>query len=80
MANTVIQDAKDRTGKETQAMLSDARAEIELSKEAALAELKNYLASTSLQIAEMVVRKNLANDQAQQQLVKDLLQSTASRN
>lgn len=80
MANNIIQDAKEKTGKETQAMVNAARAEIELSKEAALAELKNYLASTSLEIAEKVIRKNLSNDQAQQQLVKDLIASPAFNN
>lgn len=80
MASTIIQDAKEKTGKETQAMVNAARAEIELSKEAALAELKNYLASTSLEIAEKVIRKNLSNDSAQQQLVKDLISSPAFNN
>jgi F-type H+-transporting ATPase subunit b len=80
MANTLIQDAKDRTVKETNAMINAAREEIEISKEAALAELKNYLASTSLEIAEKVIRKNLSTDAAQQQLVKDLLASPSSKN
>jgi F-type H+-transporting ATPase subunit b len=80
MANTLIQDAKDRTVKETNAMINSAREEIETSKEAALAELKNYLASTSLEIAEKVIRKNLSTDAAQQQLVKDLLTSPSSKN
>jgi len=80
MANTLIQDAKDRTGKETNAMIQAAREEIEISKEAALAELKNYLASTSLDIAEKVIRRNLSTDASQQQLVKELLANPASKN
>lgn len=73
MANNIIQDAKDRSGKEAHKMIEDARAEIETAKEAALADLKNYLASTSLDIAEKVVKRNLSGDAAQQQLVKELL-------
>jgi len=80
MANTLIQDAKDRTGKETSVMIQSAREEIEISKEAALAELKNYLASTSLDIAEKVIRRNLSTDASQQQLVKELLANPASKN
>jgi F-type H+-transporting ATPase subunit b len=70
---SMIQEAKDKAGKESQAMINSAKAEIEISKDAALAELKNYLASTSLMIAEKVIRKNLSGDSAQQDLVKELL-------
>jgi F-type H+-transporting ATPase subunit b len=75
-----VQDAKDRAHKESQALIDSARSEIEISKEAALAELKNYLADTSLLIAEKVIRKNLSGDVSQQQLVKDLLVSHTSSN
>ena len=73
MSNNIVQDAKNRSGKEAHKLIEDARAEIEISKQAALAELKNYLAATSLEIAEKVVKKNLSSDAAQQQLVKELL-------
>lgn len=73
MSNNIVQDAKDRSGKEAHKMIEAARVEIETAKEAALAELKNYLAATSLEIAEKVVKKNLSSDAAQQQLVKELL-------
>ena len=78
IAASMVQDAKDKAGKESQALLNAAKAEIEISKEAALAELKNYLASTSLLIAEKVIRKNLSGDAAQQELVKDLLSKSSS--
>jgi F-type H+-transporting ATPase subunit b len=80
VAATLVQDAKDRAHKESQALIDSARSEIEISKEAALAELKNYLADTSLLIAEKVIRKNLSGDVSQQQLVKDLLVSHTSSN
>jgi F-type H+-transporting ATPase subunit b len=80
VAATLVQDAKDRAHKESQALIDSARTEIEISKEAALAELKNYLADTSLLIAEKVIRKNLSGDVSQQQLVKDLLVSHTSSN
>lgn len=80
MASTLVSDAKEKAGREAQALVDAAKAEIEVSKEAALAELKNYLADTSLNIAEKVIRKNLSGDSAQQQLVKDLLASHSSHN
>ena len=78
MAATLIQDAKERTGKETQSMIEAAKAEIETSKDAALAELKNYLAATSLNIAEKVIRRNLSSDVSQQELVKELLAQSSN--
>jgi F-type H+-transporting ATPase subunit b len=79
-ASSLIQEAKERSAKEGAALIQAAKEEIETSKEAALAELKNYLAETSLHIAEKVVRKNLSTDVAQQQLVKDLISNPASQN
>lgn len=78
VANGIVQDAKDKAHKESAALVQAAKDEIEVSKEAALAELKNYLASTSLQIAEKVIRKNLSSDASQQELVKELLSKTSS--
>lgn len=78
VANGIVQDAKDKAHKESAALVKAAKDEIEVSKEAALAELKNYLASTSLQIAEKVIRKNLSSDGSQQELVKELLSKTSS--
>ena len=78
IAASIIQEAKDKAIKESDGMVKAAKDEIEVSKEAALAELKNYLASTSLHIAEKLVRKNLSNDAAQQELVKELLNNTHS--
>jgi F-type H+-transporting ATPase subunit b len=59
-------------------MIEAARAEIQISKEAAIAELKNYLASTSLNIAEKVIKRNLSTDASQQQLVAELLSNPSN--
>jgi len=78
MASTLLQEAKEKANRETQRMIDSARSEIEISKEAALAELKNYLASTSLNIAEKVIRRNLSTDASQQQLVKGILANSSN--
>lgn len=79
-ASAIIQEAKERSGKEAAALIQIAREEIETSKESALAELKNYLADTSLHIAEKVIRKNLSTDAAQKDLIQDLIANPSSRN
>ncbi|HOY94164.1 MAG TPA: F0F1 ATP synthase subunit B [Catalimonadaceae bacterium] len=78
MASTLIQEAKERANQESNRMIESARAEIQISKDAAIAELKNYLASTSLNIAEKVIRRNLSTDASQQQLVAELLSNTSN--
>jgi F-type H+-transporting ATPase subunit b len=75
-----MQEAKEKTGKEAAVLIQAAREEIQTSKEAALAELKNYLADTSLHIAEKVIKKNLSGDAAQKDLIKDLISQTAGSN
>lgn len=78
MASTLIQEAKEKANQESNRMIESARAEIQISKEAAIAELKNYLASTSLNIAEKVIKRNLSTDASQQQLVAELLSNTSN--
>jgi F-type H+-transporting ATPase subunit b len=73
MSATLIHEAKEKANQESNRMIEAARAEIQISKEAAIAELKNYLASTSLNIAEKVIKRNLSTDASQQQLVAELL-------
>jgi F-type H+-transporting ATPase subunit b len=79
-ASVIMQEAKEKTGKEAAVLIQAAREEIQTSKEAALAELKNYLADTSLHIAEKVIKKNLSGDAAQKDLIKDLISQTAGSN
>lgn len=79
-AASLLHEAREKAGKEAQTMIDSARAEIEIAKEAALVELKNYLAATSLDIAGKIVRQNLAGDAAQQKLVEDLISSPNALN
>jgi F-type H+-transporting ATPase subunit b len=74
----LIHEAKEKANQESNRMIEAARAEIQISKEAAIAELKNYLASTSLNIAEKVIKRNLSTDASQQQLVAELLSNTSN--
>jgi F-type H+-transporting ATPase subunit b len=54
-------------------MIADAKAAIGTEKKAALADVKNMVASLSLDIAEKVLRKNLEDKKAQEGLVQDLI-------
>ncbi|MGB3617817.1 MAG: F0F1 ATP synthase subunit B [Catalinimonas sp.] len=66
----MIAEAHDNAKREGDKMIEKARLTIETEKKAALAELKNQVAELSLDIAERVLRGQLDNPQAQQQLVE----------
>jgi len=73
MKNTMIEEAKDEAQKQANNMISQAQAAIESEKKAAMAELKNHVAGLSVDIAEKVVRQELANKDKQLALVESLL-------
>ena len=69
----MIAQAKEQTKVETQMMIEEAQAHISLEKERAMKELRNEVAKMSLAIAEKVVRKELASDSSQKELVDKLV-------
>ncbi len=54
-------------------MIEDAKAVIQTEKQAALADVKAQVATLSIQIAEKLLRKNLATDTQQKALVSDFV-------
>ena len=72
-ANKLKDEAKDEAGKISAKMLEDAKNAINNEKKAALAEIKNEVAVLSIQIAEKLLRKNLADDKAQKSLVDEFI-------
>ncbi len=75
--NKMIIDAKEEAKGEADKMVAQAQAAIESEKKAAIADLKNQVASLSLEIAEKVVRENLSSADKQQKLVKNLLDDSS---
>lgn len=72
-ASAVVAEAAESAKAESKRIIEEARASIEAEKRDALSEIKGVVAELSLDIAEKVVRKQLADDAAQQQLVKELV-------
>jgi F-type H+-transporting ATPase subunit b len=69
----MITDAKDEAQSQANKIIEQAQLAIESEKKAAMAELKNHVATLSLEIAEKVVRKELSNKDSQIQLVESML-------
>ncbi|MGY8914445.1 MAG: F0F1 ATP synthase subunit B, partial [Flavobacteriales bacterium] len=54
-------------------MIKQAQAAIESEKKAAVADIKNQVATLSVEIAEKVIKGQLSNDNKQLQLVEDMV-------
>lgn len=69
----IIADAKEDAKLEADKMVAQAQAAIESEKKAAIAELKQQVASLSLEIAEKVVKHELSDSDKQMKLVNEML-------
>jgi len=69
----MIEEAKAKAAFETQKSIEQARLQIEAEKIAAIGEIKQQVAILSVQIAEKIIRKELANKGEQEKMVNDIL-------
>ena len=69
----MISEAKGIATKEGERMLTIARENIQNEKMAAITELKNQVASLSIEIAEKILKSELSSDEKQKSLVNTLL-------
>ena len=65
----ILSEAKDQAKVEAEKIMTGARATIETEKKAAMAEIKNQVAVLSLEVAEKVLRTELASEEKQTALV-----------
>ena len=72
-AKKVIAAAEDKAQVQSDRIVADAQEAIQNEKKAALAEVRQQVASLSLEIAEKVLRKNLENSDQQQKLVSEYM-------
>lgn len=69
----MISEAKGIATKEGERMLTIARENIQNEKMAAITELKNQVATLSIEIAEKILKSELSSDEKQKSLVNTLL-------
>ena len=72
-ANQMIEAAKSKSKSEADKIVENARHTINSEKAAAMAELKTHVAALSLEIAEKVIRGELASDDKQKALADKLV-------
>lgn len=69
----MIAEAKGIASKEGERLLKSARENIQNEKMAAITELKNQVATLSIEIAEKILKSELSSDEKQKSLVNTLL-------
>ena len=69
----MISDAKSEAQLQGEKMMEQAKASIANEKNAAIADLKNQVGTLSLEIAEKVLKGELANKETQTKLVEQML-------
>lgn len=73
LKDTIVSDAKVEAQETGKKMIEQARKEIEDQKIKALVEVKNQVSALSLEIARKVLTKEFEDQNAQEELVSDLL-------
>ncbi|MBK0404286.1 F0F1 ATP synthase subunit B [Adhaeribacter sp. BT258] len=72
-SNQMIEAAKAKAGEESNRMIAQAREAVTNEKRAAIAEIKNLAGNLSVEIAEQLLKRELKDATAQQQLVSDYM-------
>ncbi len=72
-ADNLVSEAKERAIVESNKIIADARESIQQEKAALVAQMKKDMVSFSIEIAEKVIRKELADIKSQEALVSNLI-------
>ena len=73
VAKDLVEEARGTASKEANKMLDNARAVIQSEKNSAIADIKKQVSLLSIEIAEKVLKRELADKPAQQLLVENLI-------
>lgn len=75
--DAIINEAKGKAQKEAAKLMQDARDAIQSEKAAALTELKNQVATLSIEIAEKILKSELSSADKQKSLVNNMLKEVS---
>ena len=75
--DSIINEAKTKAQKEATKLMQDARDAIQNEKAAALTELKNQVATLSIDIAEKILKSELSSADKQKTLVNNMLKEVS---
>lgn len=69
----MLEEAKGKANEEANRIIQNAKESINYEKLAAIHELKNQIATLSIEIAEKIIKDELSKDENQKQLIEKLL-------
>jgi F-type H+-transporting ATPase subunit b len=70
---SILAEAKTKATQESNRILASAREQINHEKNAAITDLKNQVASLSIDIAEKILKSDLSSDEKQKTLLSNLM-------
>ena len=71
--DAIVEKAQDKARSEGAPLLEEAKAAIEQEKKAAIADIREQVATLSVEIAEKVLKQNLKDDKSQMDLIDRML-------
>src|SRR6056297_1394508 len=71
--NKIIKDAKKQAQKETDKIMRDTHLRLEQQKKEKMEEIKNQIASLSVDVAEKILKEKLSKDKSQKDYIKNLV-------
>ena len=76
--DAIVEKAQEKAREASARLLNDAKVEIEQQKQAAIADIREQVATLSVEIAEKVLKQNLKDDKSQMDLIDRMLDDVSS--
>ena len=77
--DAIVEKAQDKARSEGARLLDEAKAAIEQEKKAAIADIRQQVATLSVEIAERVLKQNLKDDKSQMDLIDRMLDEVSAK-
>ncbi|MBQ2209881.1 MAG: F0F1 ATP synthase subunit B [Prevotella sp.] len=77
--DAIVEKAQDKARSEGARLLDEAKAAIEQEKKAAIADIRQQVATLSVEIAEKVLREKLKDDKSQMDLIDRMLDEVSAK-
>ncbi|MBR1880001.1 MAG: F0F1 ATP synthase subunit B [Prevotella sp.] len=77
--DAIVEQAQAKARSEGARLLDEAKRAIEQEKKAAIADIRQHVATLSVDIAEKVLRKNLKDDKSQMDLIDRMLDEVSAK-
>ena len=73
LKDSIVSDARNKASEETSRIIASAMLEIDIQKKSAITEMKNQVATLSVDIAERLTREKLSDSEKQRALNESLI-------